>query len=417
MTRRLRRRRTEGEAGPTGSRRVTAISRFVPVLIGGALLAAACGSSGSDTKSSPSSVEAQSIVQIESSAREDVASALDDAADESFPDPIVDPEELRSGGPPPDGIPPIDDPRFVRVADVAFLEDREPVLAIDIDGEARAYPVQVMTWHEIVNDTIAGRPVTVSYCPLCNSAIAYDRRVDDRILDFGTSGMLWRSALVMYDRQTETLWSHYTGQAIIGHLAGVQLESIPVQTVSWGEFEDAHPDGLVLSRDTGFDRDYGRNPYPGYDDVGDLPFLYDGPIDGRYAAKTRILGIRDRGTSIAIPLAYLQEERVVEFEAGTDRLVAWHAPGTSSALSDAQVAEGIDVGTTGVFDTVVDGQRLSFEATGDGFRDRETRSRWSVLGHAIDGPMRGTQLTPIAHVDTFWFAWAAYEPATELIDA
>ncbi|NNE13139.1 MAG: DUF3179 domain-containing protein, partial [Ilumatobacter sp.] len=198
----------------------------------------------------------------------------------SAPPPLVQFEEIRSGGPPPDGIPPIDEPRFLLPGDVDFLADNEPVLALEIDGDARAYPVQIMTWHEIVNDTVGGTPVTVSYCPLCNSAVAYDRRLGDRILDFGTSGLLYNSALVMYDRQTQTLWSHFTGQGIIGELTGEELVTYPLATVAWSTWRDTNPDGLVLSRDTGFSRDYGRNPYPGYDRVDGVPFLFQGEVDG-----------------------------------------------------------------------------------------------------------------------------------------
>ena len=141
------------------------------------------------------------------------------------------------------------------------------MFAIDIDGDLRAYPVQILKWHEIVNDTVGGIPVAVSYCPLCNTALAYDRRIDRRIMEFGTSGLLWNSALVRYDRQTETLWSHFTGQGILGELTGIKLDTYPVATVPWAMWREANPEGLVFTRDTGFDRDNGRNPYPGYDDV------------------------------------------------------------------------------------------------------------------------------------------------------
>ncbi len=136
------------------------------------------------------------------------------------------------------------------------------MLAIEIDGEARAYPIQIMTWHEIVNDTIAGIPVAISYCPLCNSASAYERRLGGEIVDFGTSGLLYRSALVMYDRQTESLWSHFTGEAVAGELTGERLETVPVSTVAWEDWRDTNPDGLVLSRDTGHRRPYGQKPLP-----------------------------------------------------------------------------------------------------------------------------------------------------------
>jgi hypothetical protein len=392
-------------------------SRRVGVVVGLAVLAAACGdgdrsSDASDRSSDPTPV---TVAQLAASPTEDVPSALDDSTDDRFPSPLLDPDELISGGPPPDGIPSIDEPKFVRAEAVEFLDDDEPVLAVEVGDESRAYPVQVLIWHEIVNDTLDGVPVAVTYCPLCNSAVAYDRRLDDRVLSFGTSGMLYNSALVMYDRQTESLWSHFTGEAVIGHLTGVQLDVFPMATVSWADWREANPDGLVLSRDTGHDRDYGANPYPGYDDVDDRPFLFEGEIDGRLAAKERVVGIEAGDDAVAVRLDHLSDEGVVEVQLGDDPLVVWAQPGTASALDSVTVAGGEDVGATGVFRPVVDGEPLSFERQGEGFVDRETNSRWNVLGQAIDGPLSGTRLEAVAHVDTFWFAWAAFQPDTQIV--
>lgn len=355
------------------------------------------------------------IEQVESTAREDVPSALQDRFDGAFPEPLVDPDEIRSGGPPPDGIPSIDEPKFVRQCSVDWLTTSEPVLSMEVEGEARAYPLQIMTWHELVNDTVAGVPVTVSYCPLCNSAIAYDRRVGDRVLDFGTSGSLFNSALVMYDRQTESLWSHFTATAVVGVLTGTELDVIPVQTISFADFRQAHPEGLVLSRDTGFDRAYGRNPYTGYDDPSTSPFLFDGEFDDVLPAKTRVLTVERGGDAVAIVLEPLLEERVLEFEVGGADLVALAKPGTSSALDRATVSEGRDVGATGVFVPEVNGQRLTFVAIGEGFRDRQTGSTWDVLGQATAGSLEGAQLEAVPHLDTFWFAWSAFQPDTEIL--
>jgi Protein of unknown function (DUF3179) len=249
---------------------------------------------------------------------------------------------------------------------VGFLADDEPVLALAVAGEARAYPVQVLIWHEIVNDTLAGIPTAVTYCPLCNSAVAYDRRLGDRVLEFGTSGMLYNSALVMYDRQTESLWSHFTGEAVIGHLTGAPLEIYPMATVSWADWHDAHPNGLVLSRDTSFDRDYGRNPYPGYDDVDSSPFLFEGEVDGRLAAMERIVAIERDGEAVAVRLDELDDAGVLEVEVGDTTLVAWVEPGTASALDAGSVSAGRDVGATGVFEPIADGRRLGFQRDDDG---------------------------------------------------
>ncbi|MBT4303213.1 MAG: DUF3179 domain-containing protein [Actinobacteria bacterium] len=346
---------------------------------------------------------------------EGVPSALDDRNDPRFPEPLIDPDRIRSGGPPPDGIPPIDDPRFVAVAEVDFLQDNEPVLAFQLGDDARAYPLQILTWHEIVNDTVNGVPVSITYCPLCNSAVAYDRRLDDRVLTFGTSGKLYNSALVMYDRQTESLWSHFTGQAVIGFLAGQTLETHPVATVGWGDWRAAHPDGLVLSTDTGFSRNYGRNPYPGYDDINTVPFLFDGDLDGRLAAKERVIGIHQGTDALAITTEYLAQQGVIEVTVEEQDLTVWHQPGTASALEGQTLADGRDVGATGVFVPVVNQQNLHFTVIQNGFTDAETSSTWNILGQATAGPLQGTQLQAVEHVDTFWFAWGAFRPETRIL--
>ena len=365
-----------------------------------------------DTSAEPFEVE-----QIAGDPPAVVASALDDPRAPGLPAPLIDLERLLAGGPPPDGIPPVDEPTFLRVPDVDFLDDGEAVLALEIDGDVRAYPIQIMTWHEIVNDTVGGIPVTVSFCPLCNSAVAYDRRLDGAVLDFGTSGMLYNSALVMYDRQTETLWSHFTAEALVGTSTGATLDTIPVSTVSWADFREAHPEGLVLSRQTGHVRDYGRNPYPGYDEPGEAPFLFDGEVDGRLAVKERVVGLEGGGAGVAVRTAELAEAGVVEVTLAGRELVVWLQAGTASALDDATVAGGRDVGATGVFEPVVDGRRLSFTRTDDGFVDDQTGTQWDIFGRAVGGPLAGAALEPYPHVDTFWFAWAAFLPDTDVVPA
>ena len=389
------------------------MARLVGVVVVLTLMATACGPGGGiGSEAGPDPVL---LDQVTSSPKQDVTSALGDPSAAGLPRPLVDPLELRSGGPPPDGIPAIDDPRFQRAGDVGWLEGDEPVLSFELGGDARAYPIQIMTWHEIVNDTVGGLPVALSYCPLCNSAIAYDRRVGERVLDFGTSGLLYRSALVMYDRQTESLWSHFTGQAVAGVLTGEEVGVYPVATVSWSDFRAAHPDGWVLSRETGFSRDYGRNPYPGYDDVDTSPFLFEGEVDGRLAAMERVLGIERAGEAVAIRMGPLLEAKVIAVEVGGEQLVVWAKPGTASALDAPSVAGGRDVGATGVFHPVVDGRALTFAAEGAPVVDEQTGSQWDVLGRAVSGPLAGSQLQAVPHVDTFWFAWAAYLPDSRII--
>lgn len=383
-----------------------------------AVLVVACGSE----ETSGGGAEPVAVDQLDSDAVGDGISALESITAEGLPDPLVDPAELLSGGPPPDGIPPIDDPRFLATSEVDHLADNEPVLAVRIGSDSRAYPVEVMIWHEIANDTFrpdgadgAAIPVAVTYCPLCNSAIAYDRRVDGRVLDFGTSGLLYRSALVMYDRQTESLWSHFNGRAVAGQLTGSELEKYPTATVSWKDWREANPDGLVLSRDTGETRPYGQNPYPGYDDVDESPFAFTGELDERLLAKERVLGTGIGESPTAVRLEALIERGVIAFEQDGVEVVAWALPGTASALETFEVADGRDVGATGLFRTGVDGRELSFTRTAEGFVDAQTGSSWNVLGEAIAGPLRGKALEPVEHVDTFWFAWAAFSPESRIL--
>jgi len=328
--------------------------------------------------------------------------------------------ELLSGGPPRDGIPSIDDPQFISPdAAQEWLADNEPVIALEIDGAARAYPLQILTWHEIVNDLVTDVPVAVTFCPLCNSAITFDRRLDGEVYEFGTSGLLRNSDLVMYDRTTESLWQQFTGEGIVGDLAGAQLTFLPSSIVSFADFREAHPEGLVLSRDTGFSRRYGQNPYVGYDNIGSSPFLFRGEIDGRLAAVERVVTVSldDVGVDVAYPLSTLSDVGVINDNQGGRDLVVFHTSGTSSALGARSIAAAQDVGATGVFDPNLDGQKLTFQRDGEAIVDAETGSTWNILGQAIDGPLAGEQLEPIVHGDHFWFSWAAFKPDTIIYSA
>jgi hypothetical protein len=351
------------------------------------------------------------------SAREEVASALENPADPSFPDPLIDLDDLVSGGPPPDGIPPIDDPQFQPAREVDWLEAHEPLLSLTVNGETRGYPLQIMTWHEIVNDTVGGAPVAVTYCPLCNSGVAFDRAVDGRLLDFGTSGWLYADNLVMYDRQTESLWPQLTGQAAVGVLTGTPLEAIPMGIVGWDQFRTAHPDALVLTRDTGFDRDYGHNPYTGYDNpTGGLLVEPPDGRDPRLPVKERVIGLRIGGDAVAIIRGRVADARVLPVEVGGRDLAVWHLPGQRSALDEDRVDEGKDIGTIGVFDPRIGRRVLSFAPTDSGFQDQQTGSTWNILGEATEGPLAGRHLRPVTHLDTFWFAWVAFQPDTRILE-
>lgn len=322
--------------------------------------------------------------------------------------------EMMSGGPPRDGIPPIDDPNFISPAEAAeWLADNEPIVIFEHDGDARAYPLQILTWHEIVNDEVGSIPVSVTFCPLCNATVVFDRRLGDTVYDFGVSGLLRNSDLIMWDRQTESLWQQFTGEGIVGDLAGAQLRFLPSAIISFADFRAAHPDGLVLSRETGFNRRYGQNPYVGYDTIGQNPFLFTGEIDGRLPAMVRVITLSlDDEVDIAYPLPTLAEMGAINDEQAGQPISVFHTPGTSSALGAATIAAAEDVGATGVFDPVLDGQRLTFRAENGTFIDEQTGSIWNILGQAVDGPHSGSQLNRLVHADHFWFSWAAFKPDT-----
>ncbi len=348
-------------------------------------------------------------------------SALDGMANDAFPDPLVPLGEIISGGPPPDGIPAIDNPVFLPVADnLEILDPAEPVVVLEINGDARAYPIRAMVWHEIVNDTVGGVPVTVTYCPLCNSAVTYVREINGVETTFGTSGRLFASALVMYDRATESLWTHFDGRAIVGVLTGAQLESIASPLLSWGDFRENHPTGQVLDWNaTGFNRDYGRNPYFGYDDPDTNPFLFRGTVDARARAKQRVVGIAIDGEAAAFSLDHISggEAKASNASVGDKPVVIFWKAGQSSALDTQDQVTGKDVGSVGVFDPVVDGELLTFTAVGDQFVDEATSSTWTITGEAVDGPLAGTVLERLDHLDTFWFAWSTYQPETVLVES
>ena len=249
--------------------------------------------------------------------------------------------EIASGGVARDQIPPIDDPVFVSVAEAEnLIAPTEPVIALEVGGERRAYPLAILIWHEIVNDTVAGRPVAVTYCPLCDAALVFDRRVGGRVLDFGTTGLLRFSDLVMWDRQTESWWQQFLGEAMVGELTGERLAMLPSRVESFGRFAARAPAGRVLMPNDPAFRSYGSNPYAGYDGAH-WPFLYRGEY--RLAAVpplARVAMVGKRAWTVEL----LKQEKRIE----ADGLVLEWTPGQNSALDKAVIAEGRDIGNVTV---------------------------------------------------------------------
>lgn len=320
--------------------------------------------------------------------------------------------ELEPGGPPRDGIPAIDAPKFVPVAAADWLADDAPVIAVELGGEARAYPLEILIWHEIVNDTIAGRPVAVTFCPLCNASLAFWRRIDGRVLDFGTTGWLRMSDLVMYDRQTFSFWQQLTGTAIVGTLTGEKLQEVPSRIAAFGEFRAAHPEGRVLSRDTGYRRSYGRNPYAGYDRIDDNPLLAVG--DGRLAPMQRVLAVRGEGWQRIYPLRLFRERALIQEDAHGLPLLVLGGAAVRSALDAERIDAGRHVGTAAAYDRRIDGHTLDFEFDGEALRDVQTGSSWDRSGRAVAGELEGNRLTLLPGGVHFAFAWLAFHPESEI---
>ena len=247
----------------------------------------------------------------------------------------VDFVDILSGGPPKDGIPAIDDPQFRAVGEVSDLGAKEPVISLEINGEARAYPLRILMWHEIANDTLGGVPVTVTYCPLCNASIVFDRRVNGKVLDFGVSGKLRHSDMVMYDRQTESWWQQFLGEGIVGEMMGVELKRLPSRILPFAEFKKTHPHGQVLVPNNESARNYGANPYAKYD-TSQWPFLFRGDYDGPVPALAYVIAVKNN----AWPLEDVRRQKRIEYES---LIIEWHE-GMNSALDQSSITGGRDIG-------------------------------------------------------------------------
>ncbi|MCH8818061.1 MAG: DUF3179 domain-containing protein [Chloroflexi bacterium] len=328
-----------------------------------------------------------------------------------------------------DGIPSIDTPEFAPAnAAPEYLRPEEPVIQVNINGDARAYPLSILMWHEIVNDVIGGEPVTVTFCPLCNSSIAFSGNHEGRVLDFGTTGWIASADLVMYDRQTQTWWQQITGEGVIGEFAGTRLTFLPSSIVGWQDFADQYPEGKVLLRPTPgtihpvsgqeitHNRTYDDPPYSGYDVAGALPSFFTGAFDLTLQPIDRVAAFNLGGESIAYPFRALAVRPVVNDTVGGEEIVIFYDDGTESAFRTSTRGHDFQItGSTTVFFRDVAGQFLTFAVDQDGtITDDETGTTWNKFGRAIAGELAGTQLDAVVHGAEFWFAIATFRPDTEV---
>jgi hypothetical protein len=335
--------------------------------------------------------------------------------DTDFDKSIIDIGEIMSGGPPKDGIPAIDRPQFDNVKQAEkWLDAREPVIRVAINGEARAYPLQLLIYHEIVNDQVGETPISVTFCPLCNSSVVFDRRFKGRVLDFGTTGLLRKSDMVMYDRQTETWWQQIIGRGIIGEYAGETLTQIPSSIVSFEDFANAHPHGKIVNRRTGHTRPYGNNPYRGYDNIGQVPFLFRGDLDPRLPPMERVMFVSAGDKDKLYPFSRIKEAVILNDDIGNTPVVLFSRDGLLSVLDAGRINKSRSIQAVTAFERTLNGEVLEFLIENGGIVDKNTGSSWNLLGQATGGKLRGQSLTTAHGGIHFAFAWLAFNPEVEI---
>ena len=304
-------------------------------------------------------------------------------------------DKIRGGGPPKDGIPSIDNPVFANVDNSQFMSNSDTVIGLEIDGEAKAYPLFILVWHEIVNDEIGGVPVSVTYCPLCYTNQVFERIIDGNTVEFGTSGKLYNSNLLMYDRFTESYWSQALGMAVTGELTGYKLDLVPFDVITWGDWKTLHPDTLVLTTDTGHIRSYATDPYGNYYTEPRIMFPVEHK-DDRMHPKEIILGFNYENVYKAYKQSDVESMIVINDNIDDNHVML------VSLFSE----------NTRAFDRNLDGIVLDFEYVENKILDTQTNSEWNYDGLSISGQYLGKQLERLPMEPGFWFEWVAFHPET-----
>jgi hypothetical protein len=316
-------------------------------------------------------------------------------------------EAIVSGGVDRDGIPALNNPEVVPASHGNFLGEDARVLGVVIDGEARAYPFIVMWWHEIVNDTLGGQRILVSYCPLTGSGIAFDPTVDGDQRSFGVSGLLFENNLIMFDRESESLWNQMSLGAQCGLEAGRELTRLPVVETTWGEWKKRFPNSTIVTTNTGHSRVYGVYPYGDYDRRTNSGLTFpSSPFSSERPPKEPVLGVHDGDDALGFPYGV--------FEDGGENVAVNETVGQRAIVVTWNNTEQTAV----AFDRMVAGQVLNFTMIDPDammMTDAETGSTWDVRGEAVGGPLAGERLAMVADAYVvFWFAWSVYYPDTRL---
>lgn len=308
---------------------------------------------------------------------------------------IIPLDKIRGGGPPKDGIPSIDDPKFVTSNEAQFVSDEDVVIGLSINGESKAYPLFILVWHEIVNDIVGDTSVAVTYCPLCYTNQVFDRTLDGTIVEFGTSGKLYNSNLVMYDRLTDSYWSQGLGIAITGELSGDSLDTIPFDVITWGDWKELHPDTLVLTTETGHIRSYATDPYGSYYTNPQILFPVDNQ-DDRIPLKEIIVGFHQDGIFKAYKQSDVESNVVINDVVG------------NSPILVVSMFEG----NSRIFDRMINDDVLDFTFEDGLILDTNTKSVWNYDGKSISGALKGEQLSRLSINPGFWFSWISFHPDT-----
>ena len=308
---------------------------------------------------------------------------------------LVPLDKIKGGGPPKDGIPSIDNPVFADVDNSQFVADSDTVIGLEINGEAKAYPLFILVWHEIVNDDVGGVPVSVTYCPLCYTNQVFERVIDGNVVEFGTSGKLYNSNLLMYDRYTESYWSQALGMAVKGELTGYQLNLVPFDVITWGDWKMLHPETLVLTTDTGHIRSYATDPYGNYYTEPRIMFPVDNH-DDRLHPKEIILGFSQDGVYKAYKQNDVESKKIINDSIDNNPIML------VSLFSQNSRA----------FERTLNGEVLEFEISDNKIIDTSTNSEWNYDGLSTSGVFEGEQLKRIPIEPGFWFEWVAFHPDT-----
>ena len=313
---------------------------------------------------------------------------------------IVPLDQIVSGGPPPDGIPSIDNPKFISVVEAGkFLKESDLVVGLTINGQTKAYPLLILVWHEIVNDKVGSVPVSVTYCPLCFTTQVFNRTINGHAVEFGTSGKLYNNNLVMYDRLSGSLWSQALGEGIVGTHAGESLKRVPFDLAYWKDWKQIYPNSLVLSTDTGFTRPYGVDPYGDYY-TSDQLFFPISNVDKRLGLKEMVVGVTNEGQYKAYMLQQIESSKVLNDKIGNKSIVLF-------SLYPRMVR---------AYSPIINSQTLDFQynASANKIMDKQTGSQWNFDGIAINGQMNSKQLTRLPFDEGFWFSWAAFHHQTRI---